>query len=298
MNKILRRVGIALAVIGLVLVVVCAAVYAVSAARLNKVYGVVPESIEIPTAPAAVARGRHLVESVAGCIGCHGTTLAGAEMFDVPLIGKVYSANLTAGRGGVGARFSDADFVRAIRHGVDPEGRPLFVMPAENFYNLSDEDLGAVIAYLKSLPPVDNELPASQLGPVGRLLLVAGGPGLLPAEAIAQAGPRPAAPAPGATADYGGYLVRVAGCKGCHGSELAGGHPQRPGAGLAPNLSPGAELAGWSAADFIQTLRTRVTPSQHALNADMPSEYGGMTDDELTAIYLYLQSLPALATAK
>ena len=71
---------------------------------------------------------------------------------DDPALGRVIAPNLTRGRGGVGATFSDADFVRAIRHGVDPSGRPLLIMPADDYTHFSDADLGMIIAYVRSLP--------------------------------------------------------------------------------------------------------------------------------------------------
>jgi hypothetical protein len=91
--------------------------------------------------------------------------------------------NLTAGAGGVGATNSNEDWVRAIRHGVGHDGRGLLLMPVRLFYYLSDEDLGALIAYLKSLPPVDNELPMTNLGALGRVMLVLG---QVPQEAVCQ----------------------------------------------------------------------------------------------------------------
>jgi mono/diheme cytochrome c family protein len=79
---------------------------------------------------------------------------------------------------------------------------------------------------------------------------------------------------------------------------LSGGKVDDPTSNLlGPNLTPGGELTAWSAADFITTIRTGVTPAQHTLNDMMPwKTYGKMSDDELQAVFLYLQSLPKLAT--
>lgn len=101
----------------------------------------------------------------------------------------------------------------------------------------------------------------------------------------------------GVTAEYGEYLVNAHGCKSCHSENLAGGQPAEPGAPFALNLTPGGELAGWSEADFFTTLRTGVVPTGRILSDSMPwVGFGKMTDDETTAVWMYLQSLPALET--
>ena len=167
------------------------------------------------------------------------------------------------------------------------------MMPARIFFYLSDEDLGALIAYLKTLPPVDNEMPPLTLGPLGRVTLGLGeAPFTMPdVIRIAHDHPRPVAPQPGITKEYGQYLTYV--CTQCHGENFNGQHLEREG--LVPNLTPGGEVAFWSEEQFIATLRTGVTPGGHQLNDFMPWKYfGQMTDDELRAVWLYLQSLPAL----
>ncbi len=175
-------------------------------------------------------------------------------------------------------------------------------MPARAFYYLSDEDLGALIAYLKSMPPVDNELPRTNLGPLGRVMLALG---LLPplgtvpdVTVIDHDGPRPVAPKPGVTAEYGAYLAHI--CTMCHGANLNGQTIRLEGTDyVALNLTPGGELHFWSEANFIATLRSGVTPGGHRLKDVMPWKYyGQMTDDELKAVWLYLQSRPALEQGK
>jgi mono/diheme cytochrome c family protein len=170
-------------------------------------------------------------------------------------------------------------------------------MPSGVFYYLSDNDLGALVAYLKSLPPVDKEQPSTDLGPIGRVMLALGQlpPEIVPnVTVIDHDGPRPVTPEPGVTVEYGEYLADT--CALCHGSNFNGqtiseGGPKY----LAPNLTPGGELKFWSEEDFMRTLRTGVTPSGHQLKDVMPWKYfGQMTDDELKAVWLYLQSLPAL----
>ena len=115
---------------------------------------------------------------------------------------------------------SEVDFVRAIRHGLDADGKPLVIMPAEYYNRLGDADLGAVIAYVKSQPPVDNEVPDTSMGPLGRIIVLLED-SLLPASIIDHTAPRPPAPEPGVTAEYGRYVATV--CSICHGENMAGG---------------------------------------------------------------------------
>ena len=131
--------------------------------RLSKVYEIPVEAIEVPTDQASIERGRHLVNTVLFCKDCHGDDLGGKLQFNDPLTGQISASNLTTGEGGIGPAVSTDGWVPGIRHGVDEDGTPLIEMPSESFYSISDEDLGAIIAYLKNLPPVDNELPERQL---------------------------------------------------------------------------------------------------------------------------------------
>ena len=89
---------------------------------------------------------------------------------DDPLLARIVPPNLTRGRGGVGATFTDADFVRAIRHGVDPSGRQLLIMPSDDYNHFSDADLGAIIAYVRSLPPINTSLPSNDIRTLGLIL--------------------------------------------------------------------------------------------------------------------------------
>ncbi|HLF36395.1 MAG TPA: cytochrome c, partial [Anaerolineales bacterium] len=169
--------------------------------RLARTYDIPIEAIEIPSDAAAVGRGQHLVGTIFFCQECHGEDLAGKPHFSDPLSGTVSAKNLTAGVGGVGSTFSDVDWLRAIRHGVDRDGHPLVEMPSNSYYYIGDVDLAAIIAYLKSLPPVDNELPERDLGLLYQLAILSD-PSLIPAEVIDHTGPRPPAPEPGVNAEY------------------------------------------------------------------------------------------------
>jgi mono/diheme cytochrome c family protein len=209
--------------------------------------------------------------------------------------------NLTSGAGGVGVTNTDQDWVRAIRHGVGHDDRGLVLMPSAVWYYLSDEDLADLIAYLKSLPPVDKQLPPTDLGPLGRVMLTLGQlpPEIIPnVTVIDHDSPRPVAPKPGVTLEYGKYLTTT--CTLCHGENL-NGQTVREGGNMyvAPNLTRGGEVGFWSEEQFIATMRTGVTPGGHPLSQFMPWKYfGQMTDDELKAVWMYLQSLSPLPQGK
>jgi mono/diheme cytochrome c family protein len=293
MRKALKWVGVVLGALVGVVILALAAIYILSGVRFNKTYNVTVEPVTVPTDAASIEEG-HRLATIHLCVDCHGSNLAGQVFMNDPAIGSIYSANLTSGKGGVGAEFTNEDFVRVIRHGIDPEGKSVYFMPAGEFYYLNDKDLGDIIAYIRSIPPVDVEHPEPQVGPMGRLFYLLGNFPLMPAELIDQTGTRPAAPAPGPTVAYGEYLAHT--CKGCHGENLSGGPVggTPPDVPPAANLTPGGELVGWTEQDFATAVRTGVKPSGTHLNEFMPTKFfSQMTDDELAAVWAYLQSLPA-----
>ncbi len=297
MKTVLKWIGIVLGgLVALVVLVVLGMMWNTDS-RFNRKYAVQTEPIPLPSDEASLAVGEHWAEI--HCRACHGPDLGGnTAFFNDPALGYVDAPNLTSGQGGFGATATDADWVRAVRHGIRQDGKSVFIMPSNDFYYLSDADLGGLIAYLKTVPPVDRETRPRNLKPMAKILYALGAFGnLLYAETI-QHDARPASPVVGVTAEYGAYLANAHGCPSCHGPQLNGGQPSEPGALFAPNLTPGGELLGWTEADFIQTLRTGVTPGGHQLTDSMPWQgLGKLTDDELKAVWLYLQSLPKLSTA-
>ena len=293
MRKALKWIGMVLGgLIGLILIAAIV-LYIDASVRLNKTYLIQAETVSFPTDAASIQRGRHLADVF--CAECHSDDYRGKVFFNVPPIGIINALNLTSGEGGAGSEFTDANWVLAVRHGINPEGKPLLIMPSRERYNLSDTDFGDIIAYLKSLPPVNKKWDDPQLTPLGKIMIAAGAFGdILNVETIDHTGPRPVAPPEGVTAVYGDYLVKSFGCTTCHGKDLGGGRDPEPGSPPMPNLTPGGDLGKWNDLDFINTLRSGVTPSQHTLTHFMPWKYlGHMTDNELEAVWLYLKSLPA-----
>lgn len=289
MRQAFKWMVIGLGSIVIIIGIAALGLYGLGRSRLNHTFDVDMATVPIDDSPEAVERGAHLVEAVVACGECHGEGLRGKAFFNDPAVGTVVSANLTRGEGGIANSYNDEDWIRAIRHGIDPQGSPLLVMPAQHFQNMSAADLGAVIAYLKTAPPVDHVPPATELTPLTYILITLGQfDNSIPAEYIDHDATLPEAPPEGATQVYGEYLVSIATCRECHGKELAGGQAG-PGEPVAPNLTPSGELASWTQDDFFRLIRTGQTPSGRQINAFMPWRYySQMSDTELAAIWLYL----------
>lgn len=293
--KILKWIGYILGGIVVILVIALGVFYFMSTQKLGNSFEVTPDAITIPTDAESIARGKHFVESISDCVGCHTPNLGGQMFLDDPSFAQIAAPNLTSGQGGIGATYTDEDWVRALRHGVAGDGRQLIIMPSHWYNYLQDEDLGNIIAYLKTVPPVDQAWPARSVAFIPtRILLSLGALPFAPA-LIAQNEARSTAE-PAVTVEYGKYLVQVAACRECHGNDLAGG--VNPGAPVGPNLTPGGAFAAYREEDFLTTLHTGVTPGGANLSEEMPwKNYGKMTDDELKAIFSYLQSLAPLPNA-
>ncbi len=297
-RSIPRRLYVLLSVLVGLPLACCGLVYGASEYQLRRVYDVPAPNFAIPDDDASRQRGEHLVQTVGGCADCHGgTNLVGAIVFDDPLIGTLAAPNLTPGNPRIAA-YSDSDWVAAIRHGVGADGRALVGVSAGSLRHLSNADTAAIIAFLKSSRPFPRTLPARRMGPMGRLFVALapllpepGRLGILPAAFIDHEVRPAAAPESAVSAAYGQYLVRLT-CVECHHEDLAGGTD--PGEGL--NITPGGRVGKWSEADFVRALRSGRRPDGTFLDADMmPSgRLRRFTEDELSAIWLYLQSVPAV----
>ena len=295
--KILKRVFIAIASLAGVVVLAAVVMYFLTKSRMNSTYDVLPRSILIPTDSATLSAGKHWVDVY--CTQCHGEQLQGTRMFEDPSIGYIDAPNLTRGKGGISAAYTDVDWIRSVKHGVRPSGKPLLVMPASDYHSLTDTDLGAILAYVQSVPAVDHKTHGYDLSFFSHILAGLGAFGdFLPVENIDHAAP-PVEATPGVTPAYGAYLVSTGGCRTCHGKELAGGQDPNPNAPPSPNLTPGGPLQTWSPDDFLTTMRTGFTPDRRPIQAAfMPwPNFARFSDNELRALFAYLHSLPALPTA-
>jgi mono/diheme cytochrome c family protein len=269
-------------------------VYGASAAKLSRTMPAVHRlDFAAPSGAEAVAKGKHLYESLTGCIDCHGPDGAGVVVVPGGPMGTIVGANVTPG--GRVQSYSDSDLERIIRHGVRPDDTTVKFMPVFDYINLSDEEIGQVIAYLRSLAPQQVVQPAPSLGPLARVLLLAdAAPVLVPALGLNHDAPhRAQGPEPGPTVDYGAY--RANGCIGCHGENLSGG----PIPGGPPDWPPARNLtlhesglAGWTREDFVHAMREGERPDGTPIRMPMPiAATRLMTDVELDALWAYIQSL-------
>ena len=294
MDKWIKRGGI---LVGAVLLAGAAA------AVTGKVLGErkLVRKVEVAVAPvplftdaAHIEQGRYLFNT-RGCAECHGNNGAGKMVLNHGGM-VVIAPNLTGGANSATASYTDVDWVRTLRHGVKPNGQPVIIMPSEDYNRLTDEDAGALISYVRQLPPVDGmqknialPLPVKALYGFGAIRDAA--------EKIDHTLP-PSQPVPVAVSvQHGAYVANA--CIGCHGERLSGGPipggpPDWP---AAANLTPGKESAmkRYANADaFVAMLRTRKRPDGTAISPVMPFEsLARMTETDMRALHAYLQTVPA-----
>ena len=249
----------------------------------------------------AVARGKHLVEATYACGECHGADFGGGVMVDDPAIGKLLGQNLTTGTGSRTLKYTAADWDRIVRHGVQPDntGSP---MPSQDFFAMSDRELSDIVSYIRSMPPVNKEVPPVTLGPLGKVLLATGqlplSASIHPTKHVIDHLAIP--PAAEANAVFGKHLAQT--CAGCHranfaGGPIIGGPPDWP---PAANLTP-TGLAGYEYEDFLRVMREGKRKNGVALlepMASMPKMAKNMTEVELQALWAFIKELPAAPTNK
>lgn len=275
--------------------------------------------VDVPDVSAAavvdttglVARGEYIVRTLSVCGHCHAADpqadpdgpLSGGMEFRNWRTGTIRAANLTPDSATGLGEWTEAEIVRAVRNGDDHEGSVLApIMPYEWLNGMSDRDALAVARYLKSQPPVRNEVRNSPNLVYGLARIFVLGP---------LEGRTRSAPPPGPTAEYGEYIANhVALCADCHtprrgimaspdrGRLFAGtssppsGFPANP-SNLTPDVETG--IGTWSEGDFVNTIRTGVNPAGDSLHVFMPwREYRRMEETDLRAIYRYLRTLPPM----
>ncbi len=299
--KVLKWTGISIVVLVLLLA-------ATVALLQNRKFDAPYPDIAALTDSAVIARGKSLVLGPAHCVNCHGpqnadelmkqgkeVPLHGGYKWDLPF-GAIYARNITPDKAtGIGNR-TDKELARVLRYGVHADGRAVLdFMP---FHDMSDEDLTAVISYLRAQKPVVNKVPDHQLNVMGKIVKA------FMVKPIGPSGPVPKSVQRDTSIAYGRYLVlNVANCNGCHtqrgmtgeytGAMLAGGNtftePGKPDL-TPPNISgdSASRLLGWKEQHFIKRFRMgKVFEHSH-----MPwTAYGNMSDEELTAIFRFLKSV-------
>lgn len=286
MKKVLRWAAYGFAgLIGLVLVLGTIGFF-VGKSRVERTYDVQPRVTSLPTDSASLALGARIAQT-RGCADCHGANLGGQVFLDIPP-GLIVAPNLTRGAGGVGGNYGDADWDRAVRYGVRPNGEGLLpFMPYMLFHNLNDNDMAALAAYLESVPPIDNELPPTKLRLPGYLMLAS--PDMSPSKLRASLDEPPPAVIPaGPTPEYGRYIANTV-CVECHGPDLRGGVASGHGPPPGPSL---ASYGSMPIDAFAKALREGVAPGGRQLSADMPWKmFSAFTDEEVAALHAYLKTM-------
>lgn len=256
-------------------------VYARSEWVFHRRWRIPASEITVPTDPAAVALGLRLV-TVRGCNGCHGPRLEGGVAVDIPHVARIVAPNLAR----LARSYSTVDLERSIRHGVKPDGRSVVLMPSDMFFNLNDADLGAIIAYLRSVTPATDTLPSSEIYFPARAGVAFGAFPTMAGQ-IDHAEARIPTASPADSIALGNYLVHTS-CTECHRTDLRGGSM---GDEQAPNL---AIVAAYSRTDFTHLMRTGEPMGQRTLQMMAKvakSRFSHFTDDEIGGVYAYLRSI-------
>lgn len=295
MKRWLGRIGIA--IVGLLVIAGAAVVIAAQLGerKMQRRIEVKVAAVPARTDAAAIERGRYLYLS-RGCVDCHGADGGGKVVVDDGNGLLVSGPDITGKPSGVVAAYSDLDWTRTIRHGIKPDGRPIMIMPSEDYNRLTDQDLGSLIGYVRQLPPAQGGPAIVQL-PMPVKALYAVGAIHDAASKIDHSLP-PAQPVPeGTTVEHGAYVANA--CIGCHGPQLAGGRipgspPDWPPAADLRPVSNGPMRAYPDGKVFSEMLRTGKRPDGSEVSKVMPFlSLKEMNDVDVHALYLYLRSLPA-----
>ncbi len=262
-KKIFKWLGIALGALVLILILSYTVIHFNIERRINKTYSFTPSAITIPMDSAAIAAGHHIA-NIKGCTDCHGSNMAGTTMMDNFLLGRLSSRNLTKGEGGLPSGYTTSDWMRALEHGIDKNGKPLLFMPSHETTTMTKNDLACLIAYCKQLTPVNHHVPENRLGPIIRVMSFIDKMPLLSVEKIDHGKSLTEMVDTSNAIEYGKYLSVP--CMGCHKPNLKGGESVAPGFPVVPNITSTGHVGGWSQEQFLHTLRTGERPNDKPLN--------------------------------
>jgi cytochrome c553 len=278
-KKFLKWTGFVVAGLAGLAALGIAYLYFASERELNRHHAVAsPAAIAVPTDPAEIAEGRRLAH-LTGCTHCHSENLSGAVPLDIPNVVRFVAPNLTE----LLPQYSDAQLVTLLRKGVRPDGTGVLFMPSEMTRHLSDQDLGRVIAFLRSAPPTPGVTGKTEVRFVGRYIL-ASGQFKTAADTIEQAAPDVASANLSPAAARGRYLAMSA-CTECHGQDLNG----RPEA-KAPPL---AIAKSYTADEFSKLMHEGIALGGRQYELMSPTalaRFAVLTPEETAAIYEFLQS--------
>lgn len=293
MNKLVKIVGGSLAVLAVGVGAVAGAAVFLSERKMNRIVDVDVTSVDL--ASSDLQRGEYLF-ATRGCAECHGKDAGGQVMAHDPS-GSMFMRASNITRGGETASYSDADWIRLLRHGVKPSGKPAFMMPGEDYAQMADEDIAALVSYIRSLPAKPENKAEFRL-PLMMKALYAFGVIKDSAEKIDHTRPAPVR-VPEDLHEKGAYVANT--CAGCHGPDLAGGKipgapPVWPAAANLTSAPDGAMVRYSSAEAFRQMMRTGKRADGTSIVV-MPFEsFKAMNDTELDALFAFLKTLPPKAS--
>jgi mono/diheme cytochrome c family protein len=292
-----RPIKIALvSVAGLVVLVVAAAgvVSQLADRKLHRIVELPPLQVTLPTAEGQLEHGEYLFKT-RGCMDCHGADGAGQVVIDDKDTGFfVRAPNITSGGASPTRTYTDTDWVRTVRHGVKPSGQPLVVMPSEDYARMADSDVAAIVAYVRSLPPVEGGAAEIREFPLPIKAAYLFGAIQDSAEKIDHTA-QPVASVPEDVLARGQYIAQ--GCTGCHGSHFSGGKipgtpPSWPEAANLTSAPDSAMSRYKTEEQFKALLRTGKRPDGSAVSTVMPFKaLAYMSDAEVDALFTFLKTL-------
>jgi mono/diheme cytochrome c family protein len=293
MNKWMKRTSIGLVTLSVFGVATVLVGKSAGERKLGRTISIPVAPIAVRSEPAQIEQGRYLFNT-RGCADCHGANGGGKTVIQEGAM-LVTSPNITAGANSATGAYKVEDWVRTVRHGVKPNGHPILIMPSEDYNRLTDDDMGALIAYIKQLPPAAGAAPIIRL-PTPVKVLYAFGAIKDASEKINHALPPSVPVTPTVSVAYGAYVANT--CMGCHGARLSGG--KIPGAPpiwpVTANLTPGkgSVMPRYPNAEvFMATLRSGRRPDGTAISPVMPfTSLKQMNDTDVLALYTYLKTLP------
>ncbi len=291
--KFLKILAKIIGAIVLLIALFFAVIFIISESAINKEFDITAKSVAVSTDPGVIEKGKH-IWLTRGCAECHGQKLEGKAFIDAFPVGTFAGSNLTSGEGGISNEYNPADWDRAIRHGVGLDGVGLIFMPVEDYYMMTDNDLNALVSYIKSVPPVDNKPPSSSPGPVFRMLNSFGGLELIKANIIDHDYAHKQNIEANSSAEYGEYLAQT--CIGCHGDNYSGGKfaGQDPNSPPPTNITPHETgIGNYTFEEFKKAMTEGVAKDGRQMNKFMPYAYFKYYKDyEIEALWNYLLTLP------
>lgn len=282
-----------------VLVVLGVGVFALLQARafdqsMAKVYDIPLREVQRSEDPAVLARGKHLANGLGACTGCHGADYGGGMVEEMGPVGRFGNPNITPGKNGALAVYTDAELARLVKHGIRRDGTSVRFMPSGDFSWWPDSDVDALISYLRTVPPKDTEIVGVEVGLLGKVFDRLDMMPLDMARRIDHA-KLPVAPPPSESPEYGEHIASL--CKGCHGPNLAGGRlPGSPPEIPTPlNITPHETgLKDWTFADFDKLMREGIRMNGAKLHPFMPVQNtSAFNETEMKALWAYLRTVPA-----